>query len=66
MLEQARVFTKLIREGKMERPLRDIRFWWADEIYSEYRYLSDYPDEAGKILANVNQDMVGAKQSIQD
>ncbi len=66
MLEQARVFTKLIREGKMERPLRDIRFWWADEIYSEYRYLSDYPEEAGKILANINQDMVGAKQSIED
>jgi hypothetical protein len=66
ILELARVFNKLIDEGKMERPLRDIRFWWADEIYSEYRYLRDYPEEAGKMLANINQDMVGAKQSIGD
>ncbi len=66
MLEMARVYTKLIREGKMERPLRDIRFWWADEIYSEYRFLSDHPDEREVMLANINQDMVGAKQSIGD
>ena len=66
MLEMARVYTKLIREGKMKRPLRDIRFWWADEIYSEYRFLSDHPGEREVMLANINQDMVGAKQSIGD
>ncbi len=66
MLEMARLYTKLIREGKMEPPLRDIRFWWADENWSEERYFRDHPDESKKMLANLNQDMVGAKQSIQD
>ena len=60
LLELARVFNRLIREGKMKRPLRDLRFWWTDEIYSEYRLFRDRPEEAKKILANVHQDMTGA------
>jgi hypothetical protein len=50
----------------MERPHRDIRFWWADEIWSEERYFRDHPEDRENILANINQDMVGAKQSIED
>lgn len=64
LLEIARTLNKLISEGKIERPLRDIRFWWTDEIYSEYRYFSDHPEEPAKLLLNLHQDMVGAKQSI--
>jgi hypothetical protein len=64
LLEIARTLNKLIEEGRIERPLRDIRFWWTDEIYSEYRYFRDYPVEPKKMLANLHQDMVGAKQSI--
>lgn len=64
ILELARVFNKLIAEGKMQRPLRDIRFWWTDEIYSEYRYFRDFPNEPKKMLANLHQDMSGAKQSM--
>ena len=64
LLELARVFTKLIREGKVKRPVRDLRFWWTDEIYSEYKYFSDNPGEARKILANVHQDMTGANQAM--
>ncbi|HEV3471410.1 MAG TPA: M28 family peptidase, partial [Pyrinomonadaceae bacterium] len=64
LLELARVFNKLIREGKVKRPTRDLRFWWTDEIYSEYRYFSDNPSEAKKILANVHQDMTGANQAL--
>ena len=64
ILEIARAFNKLIREGKMKRPLRDIRFWWTDEIYSEYRYFKDNPGEPKKFLANIHQDMVGANQSM--
>jgi hypothetical protein len=63
MLEIGRALTKLIAEGKIPRPRRGIRFWWCDEIYSEYRYFADHPGEEKKILANLNQDMVGAKQS---
>jgi hypothetical protein len=64
LLEIARTLNKLIDEGKIERPLRDIRFWWTDEIYSEYRYFRDFPNEPKKMLANLHQDMVGAKQSV--
>jgi hypothetical protein len=66
LLEQARVLNKLIREGKIERPLRDIRFWWTDEILSEYLYFMQNPEEPKKMLANINQDMVGARQSMGD
>ena len=64
ILEIARTFNKLMKEGKIQRPLRDIRFWWTDEIYSEYRYFQDYPDEPKKFLANLHQDMVGANQQM--
>jgi hypothetical protein len=64
ILEIGRAYAKLIREGRMPRPLRDIRFWWTDEIYSEYRYFSDHPDEPKKLLANLHQDMVGANQAM--
>jgi hypothetical protein len=64
LLEIARVINKLIREGKLRRPLRDIRFWWTDEIYSEYRYFRDNPEEPRKLLANLHQDMVGANQAM--
>jgi hypothetical protein len=64
LLELARTYNKLIAEGKMPRPLRDIRFWWTDEIYSEYRYFQDFPDEPKKFLANVHQDMTGANQAM--
>ena len=64
LLEIARTLNKLIAEGKIKRPLRDIKFWWTDEIYSEYRYFSDNPKEPAKLLLNLHQDMVGAKQSI--
>jgi Peptidase family M28 len=64
ILELARAFNKLISEGKMKPPLRDIRFWWTDEIYSEYRYFRDNPNEPKKFLADLHQDMTGAKQSM--
>ena len=64
LLELARVFNKLIREGKIKRPQRDLRFWWTDEIYSEYQLFREHPEEVKKILANVHQDMTGANQAM--
>jgi hypothetical protein len=64
LLELARTFTKLIKEGKMKRPVRDLRFWWTDEIASEYQLFSKHPEEVKKILANVHQDMTGANQAM--
>lgn len=64
MLEIGRALARLIADGKLPKPRRGIRFWWCDEIYSEYRYFADHPGEEKKILVNLNQDMVGAKQSV--
>lgn len=63
LLEIGRTLVRLIREGKLARPRRDIRFWWVDEISAPYRYFAEHPEEAERILVNLNQDMVGAKQS---
>lgn len=64
ILEIGRAYKKLIDEGRIPRPLRDLRFWWTDEIYSEYRYFGDHPEEPKKMLANLHQDMVGANQAM--
>ncbi|MGH9804060.1 MAG: M28 family peptidase [Candidatus Acidiferrales bacterium] len=63
LLEIARALHALIAGGKLERPRRDIRFWWVNEISGPYRYFADHPEEAGRMLVNINQDMVGARQS---
>ena len=64
LLEIARALTAMIADGRLPRPKRDIRFWWTDEIGAEYQYFSDHPEERAKILVDINQDMVGAKQSV--
>ncbi|MCI0706335.1 MAG: M28 family peptidase [Ignavibacteriae bacterium] len=64
ILEIARTLNRLIKEGRIPRPKRDIRFFWADEISSEYQYFQDHPEDRKKVLVNINQDMVGAKQSL--
>ena len=60
MLEVGRAINRFIREGRIPRPKRDIIFWWANEISSEYQYFRDYPEERKNMLCNINQDMVGA------
>jgi hypothetical protein len=64
LIEIARAYTKLIKEGRLPQPERDIRFWWVNEISGEYAYFSKHPDERAGMLLNLNQDMVGAKQSL--
>ena len=64
LLEIARALSTMIADGRLPRPKRDIRFWWTNEIEAEYQYFADHPEERTKILADINQDMVGARQSI--
>lgn len=64
LLEIGRALAKLIREGSLPRPRRDLRFWWTNEIDAEYEYFAAHPEERSRILLNLNQDMVGAKQSM--
>src|SRR4029078_6928625 len=62
-LEIARTLKRLIDSGRLPRPARDIRFWWANEIAADEHYFADHPEDRSRILVNINQDMVGAKQS---
>jgi hypothetical protein len=63
VLEIARTLKKAIDEGRLPRPRRDIRFWWTDEISGEEAFFAANPDERRQFLANLNQDMVGARLS---
>jgi hypothetical protein len=63
MLEIARALNRLIEEGRVPRPRRDLRFWWVTEISSQRQYFADHPDAHRSMWVNVNQDMVGADQS---
>jgi Peptidase family M28 len=62
MLEIGRALTRLIKEGRIPRPRRDIRFWWVNELSSQPRYFRENPQEPAKMLVDINQDMVGARQ----
>jgi hypothetical protein len=63
MLEIARALSRLTKEGRIPRPRRDIRFWWVNELESQPRYFRENPQEPRRMLVNLNQDMVGARQS---
>lgn len=59
ILEAARAFAKLIREGRVPRPRRTLRFIWPPEIEGSLAYLNARPDVARRIKAVVHMDMVG-------
>jgi hypothetical protein len=62
-LEVARALNRLIEEGRVPRPRRNLRFWWVTEISSQRQYFADHPDAPDEIWVNINQDMVGANQA---
>jgi tetratricopeptide (TPR) repeat protein len=62
-LEVARALNRLITDGVLPRPRRNIRFWWVTEISSQRQYFADHPDAHHEMWVNVNQDMVGANQA---
>jgi len=64
ILEIGRAINELVKEGRIPRPKRDIVFWWPNEHLSEYQYFREKPEERKNMLVNVNQDMVGARQSM--
>lgn len=64
LLEIGRAIRTLVREGRLAPPRRDIVFWWPNEHHSEYQYLRENPEERKNWLAAINQDMVGARQSM--
>jgi hypothetical protein len=63
LLEIGRTFARLVKEGKVPRPRRDIRFWWVNEFSSQEQFFRENPKEPRRMLLDINQDMVGARQS---
>ena len=59
ILEVARSYAKLIREGRLARPARSLRFIWPPEIEGSTILLNARPDLAARIAAVVHLDMVG-------
>ena len=64
LLDMARALDNLIELGKLPRPKRTIRFLWVPEFYGTMAYLDSHaelrgPRLGGKVLANLNLDMVG-------
>ena len=59
ILEIARSTAKLIREGRLDRPARTLRFIWPPEIEGSIILLSQRPDLAARIKAVLHLDMVG-------
>jgi len=64
MMDMAMTLRRLIREGRLPRPRRTLRFLWVPEFYGMMAYLDAHPELAGpdlggKTLGNLNLDMVG-------
>ncbi len=60
LLEIGRALMQMIREGKIERPTRDIRFWWVNEFDAQWSWFALHPEDRKNIFVDINQDMVGA------
>ena len=59
ILEVARTLATLIRDGRLPRPARTIRFIWPPEIEGTVTLLNARPEFAQRIRAVVHMDMVG-------
>lgn len=64
LLEIGRALAKLIADGALPRPKRNIRFWWTTENDAERQYFAANPRVLDTIWVTINQDMVGADQAI--
>ncbi len=59
ILEDARVLSLLIKQGKLPRPRRTIRFIWPPEIAGTACYFARHPEIVKRMRAAIHMDMVG-------
>ncbi|MFQ5603691.1 MAG: DUF4910 domain-containing protein [bacterium] len=64
LLDIARALSTLVESGRLPLPERSLRFIWVPEWYGTMAYIDKHPEMAGpalggKVLANLNLDMVG-------
>lgn len=60
-LEMGRAYLQLIREGRLPKPKRTIRFLWVPEISGTNAWLDKYPDVVKRVVADLNFDMEGLR-----
>lgn len=63
ILETARIISKLIADGRIERPKRSIRFIWVPEFSGTIPWVIAHKDIMKRTLCNLNLDMVGLSLS---
>jgi hypothetical protein len=65
-LDMARTFSKLIKEGKLPRPRRSIRFVWGAEHIATQYYFHQHPEAVDSVLVLLDLDMVGDHQVLSE
>ncbi|MGQ9781185.1 MAG: DUF4910 domain-containing protein [Nitrososphaeria archaeon] len=64
MIESARTLNTLIKQGKLNRPKRTIRFLFVPEMTGTFAFLSGNEERLRDFVAGINLDMVGEDQKI--
>ena len=64
LLEIARTMKALISARKIPQLARTIRFFWVPETLGTVAHLSSHPEQAEKLVAGINLDMVGENQEL--
>jgi hypothetical protein len=64
ILEDARILSLLIKQGKLQPPKRTIRFIWPPEIVGTMCYFARHPDIVKNMVAAIHMDMVGGNHEI--
>jgi len=59
LLEVAHLLDKLIKEGKIDKPKRNIRFLWVPEFSGTIPWVNAHAGLVKKALCDINLDMVG-------
>lgn len=61
LLEVAHLLNDLIKEGKIEKQKRNIRFLWVPEFSGTISWVNAHKELVKKSLCNINLDMVGLR-----
>ena len=59
ILEVAHLLNELISEGKIQKPIRNIRFLWVPEFSGTIPWVNAHKELVKKALCNINLDMAG-------
>jgi hypothetical protein len=61
ILEAGRTLQTLIRDGRLPKPKRTIRFLWVPEFSGTVPYVNAHLDQMRRTLCDINLDMVGLR-----